>query len=1088
MIRRVIDFSARNRALVLLAVAMLCVVAVAILGTIRLDALPDLSDTQVIILSRWDRAPDLLEDQVTYPIVSALLGAPKVKAVRGFSDFGYSFVYVIFEDGTDLYWARSRVLEYLSKIQGSLPDGVRTELGPDATGVGWVYQYALVDRAGKHSLDELRSLQDWTLRFALQSVPGVAEVASIGGFVKQVQIVVDPNRLASYGVPIGEVVAAVQASNDESGGRLIEWSGAEYMVRIRGYAKSLDDFGDIVLRAGPSGVPLRVRDVASVEYGPESRRGVGDLDGQGDAVSGIIVMRHGENALNVIRLVEAKLDDLKASLPPGVEVVTTYDRSDLILRALDTLKHELVLEMIVVSLVILLFLWHFPSAIVPIVTIPISVLLSFIPLYLLGISVNIMTLAGIAISIGVLVDGAIVEVENAYNRLHLWEVGGRKGDFHTVRLEALKEVGPSVFFSLLVIAVAFLPIFALVDQEGRLFRPLAWSKNLAMLLAAVLAVTLDPALRMLFARMDPFTFRPRFLAKIATGFLVGKYHAEERHPVSRAIHRVYDPACRFVLRRPKTVIAIALVILATSLPLYFRLGSEFMPPLAEGSILYMPTTLPGIAIGEAQRVLEIQDRILAGFPEVERVYGKAGRAETATDPAPLSMFETTVVLRPESSWRAKETWYSSWLPEFARPMVRPFWPDRISHEELVAEMNAALTMPGFTNAWTMPIKARIDMLSTGVRTPVGIKVLGRDLAEIERVGVAVEAAVRDVPGARSAFAERVAGGYFLDLEPRRDQLARYGLRVEELQGVLAAAIGGENVTTTIEGRQRFPVSVRYPRDLRDDPDRLARVLVPVASGAQVPLGQLVDFQVTHGPAMIRNENGFLAGYVFVDVAGRDIGSFVDAAKEAVRRAVPLPPGTTLLWSGQYENMIRVRQRLQWIVPGTIVLIFLLLYANTKSTFKAGLVLATVPFSAVGAIWLFHILGYNVSIAAWVGMIALLGLDAETAVFMLLFLDLSWEDARKRGLLRNEQEIDEAILHGAVKRARPKMMTVAAAFMGLLPILFATSAGSDVMKRIAAPMIGGLATSFLMELLIYPAVYKLWKGRAALREQRELSVG
>ena len=1088
MIRGVIDFSARNRALVLLAVAMLCVVAVAILGTIRLDALPDLSDTQVIILSRWDRSPDLLEDQVTYPIVSSLLGAPKVKAVRGFSDFGYSFVYVIFEDGTDLYWARSRVLEYLSKIQGTLPDGVRTELGPDATGVGWVYQYALVDRAGKLALDELRSLQDWTLRFALQSVPGVAEVASIGGYVRQVQIVVDPNRLASYGVPIGEVVAAVQASNNESGGRLIEWSGAEYMVRIRGYAKTLDDFGDVVVRASPAGVPLRVRDLATVELGPAARRGVGDLDGKGDAVGGIIVMRHGENALNVIRRVEAKLADLEASLPEGVEVVTTYDRSDLILRALDTLKHELVLEMIVVSLVILLFLWHFPSAIVPIVTIPISVLLSFIPLYLLGISVNIMTLAGIAISIGVLVDGAIVEVENAYNRLHLWEVGGRKGDFHQVRLEALKEVGPSVFFSLLVIAVAFLPIFALVDQEGRLFRPLAWSKNLAMLLAAVLAVTLDPALRMLFARMDPFTFRPRFLAKIASGLLVGSYHAEERHPVSRAIHRLYDPACRFVLRRPKTVIAIALVILAASLPLYFRLGSEFMPPLAEGSILYMPTMLPGIAVGEAQRVLEIQDRILAGFPEVERVYGKAGRAETATDPAPLSMFETTVVLKPETAWRAKETWYSSWLPEFARPLVRPFWPDRISHEELVAEMNRALAMPGFTNAWTMPIKARIDMLSTGVRTPVGIKVLGHDLAEIERIGVALEAAVREVPGARSVFAERVAGGYFLDLEPKRDQLARYGLRVEELQAVLAAAIGGEDVTTTIEGRQRFPVSVRYPRDLRDDPDRLARVLVPVASGAQVPLAQLVDFKVSHGPAMIRNENGFLAGYVFVDVAGRDIGSFVDAAKAAVRGAVPLPPGTTLLWSGQYENMIRVRQRLQWIVPATIVLIFLLLYANTKSPFKAGLVLATVPFSAVGAIWLFHLLGYNVSIAAWVGMIALLGLDAETAVFMLLFLDLSWEDAKKRGLLRNEAEIDAAILHGAVKRARPKMMTVAAAFMGLLPILFSTSAGADVMKRIAAPMIGGLATSFLMELLIYPAVYKLWKGRAALREQQRLVVG
>jgi Cu(I)/Ag(I) efflux system membrane protein CusA/SilA len=1082
VIRRVIDFSARNRGLVLLAVAMLCAIAVALLGRIRLDALPDLSDTQVIVLSKWDRSPDLLEDQVTYPIVSSLLGAPKVKAVRGFSDFGYSFVYVIFEEGTDAYWARSRVVEVLSKIEGRLPEGVRTELGPDASGVGWVYQYALVDRSGRHALDELRALQDWTLRYSLQSVPGVAEVASIGGYVKQVQIVVDPNRLAAYGIPIGEVVAAVQASNDEGGGRLIEWSGAEYMVRIRGYARTPDDFGEVVLRATAGGVPLRVRDVATVELGPEARRGLGDLDGEGDAVGGIVVMRQGENALNVIRRVEAKLDDLRASLPEGVEVLTTYDRSDLILRALGTLKHELVLEMIVVSLVILLFLWHFPSAIVPIVTIPIAVLLSFIPLYLLGISVNIMTLAGIAISIGVLVDGAIVEVENAYNRLHLWEVGGRRGDFHAVRLEALKEVGPTVFFSLLVIAVAFLPVFALVDQEGRLFHPLAWSKNLAMLIAALLAVTLDPALRMLFARMDPFTFRPRFLARFASTLLVGTYRPEESHPVSRAIHRIYAPACRFVLRRPKTVIAIALVVLAASLPMYFRLGSEFMPPLAEGSILYMPTTLPGIAIGEAQRALETQDRILAGFPEVERVYGKAGRAETATDPAPLSMFETTVILKPESAWRSKETWYSSWLPEPMKPLVRPFWPDRISHEELVAEMNRALAMPGFTNAWTKPIKARIDMLSTGVRTPVGIKILGSDLAAIERAGLEVEAAVRAVPGARSVFAERVAGGYFLDLLPKREQLARHGLRVEELQAVLGAAIGGENVTTTIEGRQRFPVSVRYPRDLRDDPDRLARILVPVASGAQIPLGQLVDFQVSHGPAMIRNENGFLAGYVFVDVAGRDIGSFVDEAKGAVRRAVQLPPGTTLLWSGQYENMLRVRERLAWIVPATIVLIFLLLYANTKSTFKAGLVLATVPFSAVGAIWLFHLLGYNVSIAAWVGMIALLGLDAETAVFMLLFLDLSWEDARKRGRLRDEREVDEAIFHGAVKRARPKMMTVAAAFLGLLPILFSTSAGADVMKRIAAPMIGGLATSFLMELLIYPAVYKLWKGRTELRQQ------
>ncbi|MEO8198688.1 MAG: efflux RND transporter permease subunit, partial [Thermoanaerobaculia bacterium] len=689
------------------------------------------------------------------------------------------------------------------------------------------------------------------------------------------------------------------------------------------------------------------------------------------------------------------------------------------------------------------------------------------------------------ISIGVLVDGAIVEVENAYNKLHLWEADGRKGDFHAVRLAALQEVGPSVFFSLLVIGVAFLPIFALVDQEGRLFGPLAWSKNLVMVIAALLAVTLDPALRMLFARMDPFTFRPRFLARFASTLLVGRYYAEERHPISRVVHRIYEPACRFVLAWPRAVIAAALVVLALSLPLYFSLGSEFMPPLAEGSILYMPTTLPGISIGEAQRLLTTQDRILAAFPEVASVQGKAGRAETSTDPAPLSMFETVVVLKPQAEWRAKETWYSGWLPRFLQPLVRPFWPDRISHEELVAEMNRALVIPGVANAWTMPIKARLDMLSTGVRTPVGIKVLGHDLAGIERIGVAIEAAVRKVKGARSVFAERVAGGYFFDIEPKRDAMARYGLRVEELQAVLAAAIGGENITTTIEGRERYPVSVRYPRDLRDDPDRLARVLVPVASGAQVPLSELADLRVTQGPSMIRNENGFLAGYVFVDVAERDIGSFVEEAKSVVEREVALPQGTTLVWSGQYENMLRVRERLKWIVPLTIALIFVLLYANTKSAFKAALVLSTVPFSAVGAIWLFHLLGYNVSIAAWVGMIALLGLDAETAVFMLLFLDLSWEDARRRGALGSVAEVDEAIIHGAVKRVRPKLMTVAAAFMGLLPILFSTSAGADVMKRIAAPMIGGLATSFLMELLIYPAVYKLWKGRAALREAREL---
>jgi Cu(I)/Ag(I) efflux system membrane protein CusA/SilA len=1092
MIARLIELSARNRAVVLLATAAAIAFSVHILGVIRLDALPDLSDTQVIVYSRWDRSPDILEDQVTYPIVSSMLGAPKVKAVRGFSDFGFSYVYVIFEDGTDLYWARSRVLEYLSKIQPQLPAGVRTELGPDATGVGWVYQYVLRDPSGKHSLDELRSFQDWTLRYSLQSVPGVAEVASLGGYGKQYQITVDPNRLVAYGLSISEIADAVRRSNDETGGRLIEWSGAEAMVRVRGYARSVEEFGAIVVKVGPGGVPVLVRDVARVALGPELRRGVADFNGTGDHVGGIVVMRHGENAKNVIARVEARLSELEASLPDGVEVVTTYDRSVLIDRAIDTLKHELTIEMVVVSLVILLFLWHLPSAIVPILTIPIAVLLAFIPLYYFGVTVNIMSLAGIAISVGVLVDGAIVEVENAYNRIHLWqgkwlgrgelsvtERDERRREFFHVRLEALKEVGPSVFFSLLVIAVAFLPIFALVDQEGRLFKPLAWSKNLAMALAAVLAVTLDPAMRMLFARIDPFTFRPRWLARLATGALVGTYHAEQAHPISRAIHRVYEPVCRWALAWPKTVLGIAALVLGLSLPMYFRLGSEFMPPLNEGSILYMPTTLPGMSVGAAQELLERQDRVLASFPEVESVHGKAGRAETSTDPAPFSMIETTVVLRPESEWRAKPAWYDGW-PEGAKPLFRPFWPDRISWEELIAELDRALAIPGVTNAWTMPIKARIDMLSTGVRTPVGVKVFGRDLAEIERLGEEIESILRGVPGTRSVYAERVAGGYFVDIEPSRERLARYGLTIADVQMVVGAAIGGENVTTTVEGRERYPVNLRYPRELREDLDQLGRVLVRAPGGAQVPLVQLAEIRLVRGPAMVRNENGFLAGYVFVDVAGRDIGTYVEAAKQAVGERLKLPAGTTLAWSGQYENMLRVRERLKLVVPVTLALICVLLYANTRSGFKTLLILVSVPFSAIGAIWLFHLLGYNVSIAAWVGMIALLGLDAETAVFMLLFLDLSWEEARKAGRLRTVADFDEAIVHGAVKRARPKMMTVAAAFMGLLPILFATSAGADVMKRIAAPMIGGLVTSFLAELLIYPVAYKLWRLRTERR--------
>ena len=1076
MIRSVIHFSARNRVLVLALVAAACAAAVAVLGRIRLDALPDLSDPQVIVLARWDRSPDILEDQVAFPIVSALVGAPRVRAVRAASDFGYSFVYVLFEDGTDLYWARSRVLEYLSKIQPQLPRGVSVELGPDASGVGWIYQYALVDRAGSHSLAELRSLQDWTLRYALQAVPGVAEVASFGGWVKQIQITVDPNRLAAYGLSIGEIADAVARSNDEIGARLIEWSGSEFMVRVRGYSRMPQEFEQVALRATAGGTPLRLGDVARVAWGPELRRGTGDLDGRGDAVGGIVVARHGENALNVIRAVERRLSELAPSLPAGVEIVETYDRSSLIRRAIDTLTSELVLQMILVSLVILFFLAHVPSAIVPIVTIPVSILLAFIPLWAAGITVNIMSIAGIAISIGVLVDGAIVEVENAYNKIQRWIAEGRKCSFHEVRLAALAEVGPSVFFSLLVIAVAFLPIFALVDQEGRLFRPLAWSKNLTMALAAVLAVTLDPALRMLFARIEPYRFRPRWLSRLTTTALVGTYRPEEEHPVSRRLHAAYEPICRFTLRHPKAVIAAAAAICLATLPLYFRLGREFMPPLAEGTILYMPTSFPGLSIGEAARALSEQDRILAAIPEVARVHGKAGRAETSTDPAPLSMFETVVELMPEREWRARETWYSAWAPELLRKLLRPFWPDRITHQELVAEMDRLVRVAGFTSAWTMPIKGRIDMLSTGVRTPVGIKVLGPDLEVIERLGLQIEATVRNLAGTRSAFAERAAGGLFVDLEPDRAALARYGLTIDDLQRTVALAVGGENVSTVIAGRERYPVQIRYPRELRDSPAALERVLVATPRGQQVPLAQLARVVLVDGPAMVRNENGFRAGYVFVDLATSDVGGWVESAKERVAAEVKLPAGYLLVWSGQWENLVRVRERLWIVVPITLALITLLLYVNTRSGFKTALVLAIVPFSAVGAVLLFWLLGYNVSIAAWVGMIALAGLDAETAVFMLLFLDLSWGEARAAGRLRTADELDDAIVHGAVKRIRPKLMTVATAFLGLLPILFSTATGADVLKRVAAPMIGGLVTSFLAELALYPPAYKLWKLR------------
>ena len=1079
MIKNIIRFSATNRYLVIAATVVALVFAWWSMRTIPLDALPDLSDTQVIIYSRWDRSPDIIEDQVTYPITTALLGAPKVKAIRGFSDFGYSYVYAIFEDGTDMYWARTRVLEYLSKITPQLPSGVKVELGPDASSVGWVFQYALIDKSGKHSTDELRSYQDWFLRYAVQSVPGVSEVATVGGQVRQYQVTVNPNLLAAYKLPLNTVIDAVRAGNADVGGRLVELSGREYMVRGRGYVKNIHDIETIVLRAD-GGTPVLIKDVAAVALGPEMRRGVADYNGTGDAVGGIVVMREGENALAVINRVKSKLADVKPSLPSGVEVVTTYDRSELIERAIDTVKDKLIEEVIVVSIIILIFLWHFPSSIIPIVTIPVSLALAFIPMKLMGLNANLMSLSGIAISIGVLVDGAIVEVENAYNKIYHWQKDGKKGDFHHVRLEALMEVGPGVFFSLLVIAVAFMPVFTLLDQEGRLFRPLAFSKTLAMAIAACLAITLDPALRMLFARIDPYTFRPRFLAWIATQLLVGTYYSEERHPVSRLLHRLYEGPCRFVLRHPKATIVTAVLVVATAIPVYARLGSEFMPPLAEGSILYMPSAVePGMSVAVAEKVLQLQDKILMSFPEVERVFGKAGRANTSTDPAPFTMMETTVLLKPESAWREKPRWYSSWAPAPLKAVLRSFWRDHITPSELEDEMNRALQIPGISNAWTMPIKGRLDMLSTGIRTPVGIKIMGADLGTIERIAKETEAAVAKVPGTRSAYAERVAGGYFLDFVLKRDKLARYGLSIDAANTMVMTAVGGDNQSMTVEGRERYGINVRYARDYRDDLQALRRVLLPLPSGlGQIPMEEIADVGLAHGPSMIRDENGMLAGYVYVDfdTAKIDIGHYVQQAKLAVAQKVTVPAGYLMTWSGQYESMLRVKERLKLILPLTLVLIFGLLFMNTKSTFKASVVMLAVPFSAVGAMWFLWFLDYNMSIAVWVGLIALMGLDAETGVFMLLFLDLSYDEFKKEGRLNTQQELLEAVVHGAVKRVRPKAMTVFSAMLGLLPIMWSTGTGADLMKRIAAPMVGGLVTSFIMELLVYPPIYFLWRKR------------
>ena len=1086
MIDRIIEFSATHKFIVLLLIGVLTAAGIWSMYNVPLDAIPDLSDTQVIVYSRWDRSPDIVEDQVTYPIVTSMLAAPKVKTVRGFSDFGYSYVYIIFEEGTDIYWARSRTLEYLSSVQPRLPQGVRTEIGPDATGIGWVYQYALIDTTGKRSLADLRSVQDWYLRYHLQGVEGVAEVAPIGGFVRQYQVQVDPVRLQAYNIPITKVIESVRQGNNEVGGRLVEFSGTEYMIRGRGYVKSVEDIGQIVVGSSPNGVTVRINEVADVTLGPDIRRGVADWNGEGEVVSGIIVMRQGENALQVIERVKEKLHEIEPGLPAGVKLVAAYDRSDLIEQSIETLKDTLTEELIVVGLIILIFLWHLPSAFIPLITLPIATIIAFIPMKAMGLTANIMSLGGIAIAVGELVDAAIVVVEQTHKKLEEWEKNGRVGDYQRVVINAVKEVGGPSFYSLLVIAVSFLPILTLEAQEGRLFKPLAYTKNLSMVAAAFLTITLDPAIRLMFTHVKTFSFRPLWLARVANAVLVGKIHSEEKHPISRVLIKIYEPVCAWALRWKWGVIIGAVAIVLVTIPVFNRLGSEFMPPLNEGSLLFMPSTLPGISITEATQLMQVQDRIIKQFPEVHSVLGKAGRAETSTDPAPLSMFETVIVLKPHEQWRKKDTWWTSWAPDFLRPLFRRVTPDHISQEELVDEMNQALRLPGVSNAWTMPIKARIDMLTTGIRTPVGIKVFGADVAKIEEIGRQIERVLPPVPGTRSVFAERTGGGYFLDFKWKREELARYGLSMDDVQMVVMNAVGGDNVTTTVEGRERYPVNVRYMRDFRNSVDALSRVLVPTAAGQHIPVSQLADLEFVQGPAMIRDEDALLAGYIYVDVSGRDIGSYVEEAKQVVRQQVQLPAGYSISWSGQYEAMERVREKLTLVIPITLFLILMLLYMNTKSVTKTFIVLLAVPFSAVGAIWFLYLLDYNMSIGVWVGLIALLGVDAETGVFMLLYLDLAYEEAKKAGRLRNLKELRDAIMHGAVKRIRPKFMTVATTFIGLVPIMWATGTGADVMKRIGAPLIGGVFTSFIMELIVYPAIYEVWKWHFEVKKQQSPS--
>ncbi|MCB0221894.1 MAG: efflux RND transporter permease subunit [Chrysiogenetes bacterium] len=1036
MIAKLIALCARNRVATILIVAALSGWGYWSAKNAPLDALPDLSDVQVIVLTEWPgRSPDLVEDQITFPLTTTLMAAPKVEFVRGQTFFGLSFVNVVFEDGTDMYWARSRVLEYLTSVAGDLPAGVTPTLGPDATGVGWVFQYALVDKSGGHDLQELRSIQDWNVRYALQSVKGVAEVAGVGGFVKQYQIQIDPNRLNAFGLSLKKVIDAVRDSNNDVGGRVLEIAGTENFVRGRGYVRSVADLENVPVGTSERGTPIFVRDLGEVHLGPDLRRGAVELDGEGEVVGGIVVMRYGENALEVINAVKDRLEEVRRSLPEGVEIVVTYDRSGLIEDSVATISDALIQAMVVVSLVIVFFLFHVRSALVAIIMLPMAVLLSFIPMLYQHLTINIMSLGGIIVALGDMVDASIVLIENMHKRLEEYDAKGEKGSRSQALIEAMQEVGPSVFYSLLVITVAFIPIFTLTGTEGRLFRPLGFTKTYSLGFAALLGVTLVPALAMYLIR--------------------GRIPKEQSHPVTRWVSALYAPVVRMAVRWRKSVIAIAVVTAVVTVPAYLDLGSEFMPPLNEGSILYMPTAVPGMSIDSATDLLHRMNRELKKFPEVEHVFGKVGRARSATDPAPLSMIETVITLKPKDQWRAGLTW-----------------------DDLVAEMDRKVQVPGMPNLWWMPIQTRTEMLATGIRSNLGLKILGPDLKEIEKVGLKIEETLAGLPGTRSAFAERVTGGYFIDFDIRREAAARYGLTVGDVERVIETGIGGMNITTTVEGRERYPVNVRYARDYRSDLDALGRVLVATPTGAQIPLAQLADIRTVTGAPLIRDENGQLAGYVFVDVdASISIGEYVQRARDAVHSKVDLPPGYRLEWGGQYRYLEHARDRLQVIVPLTLLLVFILIYFNFGNFAETLIVLLAVPFALVGAVWLMWAMDYNLSVAVWVGMIALAGLGAQMGIVMMLYLDLAWARHEKDGRLTNTRDMEDAIVEGSAGRIRPIMMTVATDLLALVPVMWATGTGAEVMKRIAAPMFGGLLTAAILTLVVYPAIFAVWKGRA-----------